>query len=153
MSHHSLQDISGQDKAGLSMASTRLFFARSRSSLAGSVVRPALPLAARSLHHLPPLQRPSLTSSSSSKGASPSPAEPEALPPRRSLLYVPGSSDKMIKGVQASRADCLIFDLEDSVAPHRKGTARESVRYGLEVSWWRGVWYHAHTERERERGV
>lgn len=34
---------------------------------------------------------------------------------------------------QQSDADCIIFDLEDSVAVHRKGAARESVLHGLNV--------------------
>ncbi len=53
---------------------------------------------------------------------------------RRSMLYVPGSSEKMIKKSQASHADTIIFDLEDSVAAHRKGAAREAVLHGLNVS-------------------
>ncbi|PWN38218.1 beta subunit of citrate lyase, partial [Meira miltonrushii] len=53
---------------------------------------------------------------------------------RRSMLYVPGSSDKMIKKSQNSEADCIIFDLEDSVAQHRKGAARESVFHGLNAA-------------------
>ncbi|KAL9933753.1 hypothetical protein V8E36_007411 [Tilletia maclaganii] len=54
--------------------------------------------------------------------------------PRRSLLYVPGSSEKMIKSSQKTDADCIIFDLEDSVAPHRKGAARETVLHGLNAA-------------------
>lgn len=54
--------------------------------------------------------------------------------PRRSMLYVPGSSDKMIKKSQESQSDCIIFDLEDSVASHRKGAARESVLHGLNAA-------------------
>ena len=50
------------------------------------------------------------------------------------MLYVPGSSDKMIKKSQESKADCIIFDLEDSVATHRKGAARESVLHGLNAA-------------------
>jgi hypothetical protein len=57
---------------------------------------------------------------------------------RRSMLYVPGSSDKMIKKSQESPADCLIFDLEDSVATHRKGAARESVYNGINAAPRRG---------------
>jgi citrate lyase subunit beta-like protein len=50
------------------------------------------------------------------------------------MLYVPGSSDKMIKKSQESLCDCIIFDLEDSVASHRKGAARESVLHGLNAA-------------------
>lgn len=75
----------------------------------------------------------------SSKSAVPSSSaskldEIEQSFPRRSMLYVPGSSDKMIKKSQESEADCIIFDLEDSVATHRKGAARESVLHGLNAA-------------------
>lgn len=53
---------------------------------------------------------------------------------RRSTLYVPGSSEKMIKKSQASSADTIIFDLEDSVAAHKKGLARETVLLALEAA-------------------
>lgn len=42
----------------------------------------------------------------------------------RSLLFVPGDSEKKLeKGLQ-SGADCLLIDLEDSVSPERKEAAR-----------------------------
>ncbi|EPQ27754.1 uncharacterized protein PFL1_04891 [Pseudozyma flocculosa PF-1] len=50
------------------------------------------------------------------------------------MLYVPGSSEKMIKKSQTSSSDCIIFDLEDSVAAHRKGLARETVFHALEAA-------------------
>lgn len=53
---------------------------------------------------------------------------------RRSMLYVPGSSEKMIKKSQSTIADTLIFDLEDSVAAHKKGSARETVFLALEAA-------------------
>ncbi len=53
---------------------------------------------------------------------------------RRSMLYVPGSSEKMIKKSQSSCADTIIFDLEDSVAAHKKGSARETVFLALEAA-------------------
>jgi len=43
----------------------------------------------------------------------------------RSLLFVPADSDKKLAKGLASEADALILDLEDSVAPDRKGLARE----------------------------
>jgi citrate lyase subunit beta / citryl-CoA lyase len=46
----------------------------------------------------------------------------------RSFLFVPGDSDKKLSKGDASGADALILDLEDSVAPSRKGIAREMVR-------------------------
>jgi citrate lyase subunit beta/citryl-CoA lyase len=46
----------------------------------------------------------------------------------RSLLFVPGDSEKKLgKGSEAG-ADALILDLEDSVAPARKALARDMVR-------------------------
>ena len=46
----------------------------------------------------------------------------------RSLLFVPGDSDrKLARGLTAG-ADALILDLEDSVAPRRKDEARQMVR-------------------------
>jgi len=46
---------------------------------------------------------------------------------RRSLLYVPGSSSKMISKSFVLGADSLIFDLEDSVSAQEKEQARENV--------------------------
>jgi len=45
----------------------------------------------------------------------------------RSLLFVPGDSDRKLAGAPASGADALIIDLEDSVAPARKAAARETA--------------------------
>jgi len=50
------------------------------------------------------------------------------------MLYVPGSSEKMIKKSQSSSADTIIFDLEDSVAAHKKNAARETVFLALEAA-------------------
>ncbi|AXA49857.1 citrate lyase subunit beta-like protein [Malassezia restricta] len=49
----------------------------------------------------------------------------------RSLLYVPGSSDKMLAKSRSVRADMLVYDLEDSVARHRKQAARSMVAEAL----------------------
>lgn len=46
----------------------------------------------------------------------------------KSLLFVPGDSEKKLAKVQASAADALILDLEDSVAPERTAIARDMVR-------------------------
>ena len=46
----------------------------------------------------------------------------------RSLLFVPGDSDrKLARGLEAG-ADALILDLEDAVAPEHKAAARSRVR-------------------------
>ena len=46
----------------------------------------------------------------------------------RSLLFVPGDSDRKIAKALTSGADALILDLEDSVAADRKAAAREMTR-------------------------
>jgi citrate lyase subunit beta/citryl-CoA lyase len=43
----------------------------------------------------------------------------------RSFLFVPGDDERKIAKGLASAADALILDLEDAVAPARKGVARE----------------------------
>jgi citrate lyase subunit beta/citryl-CoA lyase len=45
----------------------------------------------------------------------------------RSLLFVPGDSSRKFTKAQASGADALILDLEDSVAPGEKAAARAHV--------------------------
>lgn len=45
----------------------------------------------------------------------------------RSFLFVPGDSEKKLAKGQTSKADALILDLEDSVAPARKALARDLV--------------------------
>jgi citrate lyase subunit beta/citryl-CoA lyase len=47
--------------------------------------------------------------------------------PRRSVLYLPGSNAKALAKAPTLPADALILDLEDSVAPDQKITAREQV--------------------------
>ena len=43
----------------------------------------------------------------------------------RSLLFVPGDSERKIAKAVASQADAVIFDLEDSVSVERKAAARQ----------------------------
>ena len=47
--------------------------------------------------------------------------------PRRSLLFMPGSNARALEKGRNLPADGLILDLEDSVAPDAKGTAREQI--------------------------
>ncbi len=47
--------------------------------------------------------------------------------PIRSLLFIPGDSEKKLGKADAAGADALILDLEDAVAPERKPAARELV--------------------------
>ena len=47
--------------------------------------------------------------------------------PRRSVLYMPGSNARAIEKAKTLPADGIILDLEDSVAPEAKETARAQV--------------------------
>jgi citrate lyase subunit beta / citryl-CoA lyase len=51
----------------------------------------------------------------------------------RSLLFVPGDSERKFARAQASGADGLILDLEDAVAPENKPLARRLVRAALDA--------------------
>jgi citrate lyase subunit beta / citryl-CoA lyase len=46
----------------------------------------------------------------------------------RSLLFVPGDSDKKLAKSESCQADIVVLDLEDSVAPAQKAAARGRVR-------------------------
>lgn len=50
---------------------------------------------------------------------------------KRSLLFLPGNSPKMLINGQWIPSDCLIFDLEDAVAPTEKDSARILVRAAI----------------------
>jgi citrate lyase subunit beta/citryl-CoA lyase len=51
--------------------------------------------------------------------------------PRRSVLYVPGSNPRALEKARTLRADALIVDLEDSVAPAAKDEARRAAGAAL----------------------
>lgn len=51
----------------------------------------------------------------------------EAVRPRRSVLYVPGSNARALEKGAALPVDALILDLEDAVAPSAKEEARAAV--------------------------
>jgi citrate lyase subunit beta / citryl-CoA lyase len=55
---------------------------------------------------------------------------------RRSILYLPGSSEAMMEKAGSRGADVLVLDLEDGVHPGHKDDARERVRsaYGR-IDW------------------
>jgi citrate lyase subunit beta/citryl-CoA lyase len=74
--------------------------------------------------------------------------------PRRSLLFMPGSNARALEKARTLAADCLILDIEDSVAPDAKARAREQIAQAiaargfgqreiwirtnsLDTSWWR----------------
>ncbi|RAH72151.1 HpcH/HpaI aldolase/citrate lyase family protein [Aspergillus aculeatinus CBS 121060] len=63
---------------------------------------------------------------------------------RRALLYIPGSSQRFIDKSRTLIADCVAYDLEDSVTPHKKAEARSLVRRALD---------RPAPERIRERAV
>lgn len=51
----------------------------------------------------------------------------------RSLLFVPGDSERKMARAETVPADALIFDLEDAVAPQNKAAARARVREFLDA--------------------
>jgi len=68
--------------------------------------------------------------SASTRTASPPYAKGASLPDLpllRSYLYAPGSSERILAKVLDAGADAVILDLEDSVAPANKDTARAAV--------------------------
>lgn len=52
-------------------------------------------------------------------------ATPSPFAPLRSMLFIPADSERKLAKGEASGADALILDLEDSVAPSRTHIARE----------------------------
>lgn len=59
----------------------------------------------------------------------------------RSLLFVPGDSERKFNKAMSGRADALIFDLEDSVSAERAGEARGLI----------GEWLRAHPAGRRTK--
>ncbi|GAA0523200.1 CoA ester lyase [Deinococcus depolymerans] len=57
------------------------------------------------------------------------------MKPLRSALYVPGDKPRAIEKARTLRADAIILDLEDAVAPEHKAQAREHVRDALRTPW------------------
>jgi citrate lyase subunit beta/citryl-CoA lyase len=51
--------------------------------------------------------------------------------PRRSRLYAPGNSPRILVGIELHGADLVLVDLEDSVPPAEKPTARVLVKHLL----------------------
>lgn len=51
--------------------------------------------------------------------------------PRRSVLYMPGANGRALEKARSLAADALILDLEDSVAPDAKLSARQQVLEAL----------------------
>jgi len=53
--------------------------------------------------------------------------------PRRSVLYMPGSNARALEKAKTLPADGVILDLEDSVAPDAKETARKQVAVAVKA--------------------
>ncbi len=51
--------------------------------------------------------------------------------PRRSVLFMPGANARAMDKARTLAADGLVFDLEDSVAPHAKAMARTQIAAAL----------------------
>jgi citrate lyase subunit beta/citryl-CoA lyase len=56
--------------------------------------------------------------------------------PRRCILSVPGSSEKMMTRAAATEVDQVLLDLEDAVAPNAKAAARGQVVHALNTLTW-----------------
>jgi citrate lyase subunit beta/citryl-CoA lyase len=63
-------------------------------------------------------------------GAAPQ-VKPQSIRPRRSVLYLPGTNARALARSKAIPADAIILDLEDSVPPEKKESARVLVRDAL----------------------
>src|ERR1700758_5054545 len=62
--------------------------------------------------------------------------------PRRSLLFMPGSNSRAWEKARIVAADCIILDIEDSVAPDAKALAREQIAKAIEAGGFgkREIW-------------
>ena len=61
-----------------------------------------------------------------------------AARPRRSMLYMPGSNARALEKGRSLKADALILDLEDAVAPDAKVEARRLVSEALAAGGYGG---------------
>jgi citrate lyase subunit beta / citryl-CoA lyase len=55
----------------------------------------------------------------------------DAIRPRRSMLYMPGSNARAIEKGRALPVDAIIFDIEDAVAVDAKALARNQIRAAI----------------------
>lgn len=55
----------------------------------------------------------------------------------RSLLFVPGHIDKMVRNAASTHADCVVLDLEDAVPQDQKTVGRTKIRDVLDVGIYR----------------
>ena len=80
-------------------------------------------------------------------------ARPDIDTPLRSMLFIPGSSEKMVGKGPTIEADAALFDLEDSVAPQMKGEARKLVRAGIAETKQRAERPLHHPGARERRGI
>lgn len=59
--------------------------------------------------------------------------QPAPVRPRRSVLYVPASSERALAKIASLACDSVILDLEDAVAPSEKPAARERLKAFLDT--------------------
>ena len=52
----------------------------------------------------------------------------------RSVLYMPGANQRAMDKARSLPCDCVIFDLEDAVAPDMKPAARSQVLAQVEAT-------------------
>lgn len=69
----------------------------------------------------------------------------------RSLLYVPGSSDRFLAKAHERGADAIIVDLEDAVAPNAKTAAREALAFSVGLVGQGGAKVFVRINAEAER--
>jgi citrate lyase subunit beta/citryl-CoA lyase len=66
------------------------------------------------------------------EGPSPQQLQDQAMTrPRRSLLFMPGSNARALEKARNLPADGLVLDIEDSVAPDAKATARDQIAQAI----------------------
>ncbi|PID98168.1 MAG: CoA ester lyase [Actinomycetales bacterium] len=58
------------------------------------------------------------------------------MPPRRTVLAVPGSSQRFIEKSRTQPVDAVFLDLEDAVAPSAKPEARNTIISALQAGSW-----------------
>ncbi len=100
--------------------------------------RPALRIHAEDSGALPFAWRARLSALFAQSGAKAPEAAPRYRTPnrdrlRRSRLYVPGDTPKLLLNATLCPADAMVFDLEDSVPVGRKASARWMVREALQT--------------------
>jgi len=62
----------------------------------------------------------------------------DAIRPRRSMLYMPGSNVRAIEKGRSLAADAIIFDIEDAVAVDAKPLARDQIRAAIAAGGYGG---------------